>query len=1079
MASQEGPSGQDSARQRVALGLTELNSLIGLLPHSVPLGTADSPLATHFGDLSIDPDEGPYYSVDRAWVRVFQRSEEERLALITRGEHGVTAALRFFQFFASAPGIEAHNSLLLVAEKIDTLNKLVARRICAANPAIAEKVSKLVLPARTIAAPPPTQDSSAARPTTAKGPHLPIRPSGQVAEDDDAPKTYLDAVIDHIMFNGGKNKKGAKKANGAATASSSKPKLTVCPGIDLIYQDEGDDSDNDDVEILESDLNVSEITVKPGRRADKAEWAFSHYVPRPSSKKGTLLWRWDCNYCSTFRTSPRTSGCKDYAEETLARPPSSNFISHLEKCKTIPDEELYEAWKARRSGNDHGAATSTAIAVSNGVGSQREIMQDFARRGAENPEKQVTKKGWREHFVKAIIEDDLPFSLGEKHGMHSCLVYILPRDYTVPSRSIVRRDLDILYVTLDAKLNLIIETEQGKISISNDIWTSKGSVYAFAGIIGFWIDHDLNLCIYPLNLVPLQGDHSGAAVAKLLFRALKRRHIIKKLQASTSDNASNNGTMNRALSKMIHKAVGLRLKVSDIQIGCGAHVTHLVVQDILSALGLAPPPEQEDLYEEARRFPAAYDPEQDAEYQEEAAIAREELKAGASHATNVHGDSDSASEESASESDAEDDTGHGDAGDGNPLLPTSGCRTKKSLSCVNKLHAIVVDILRSEVRPTRMRRLSRQLCQPAYKGLVLIRGVPTRWNTTLAEIERALQLRPALKQWIEQLDSGLTGKKKTAALKKKKEWFLSPEDWELLETLVGVLKVTCFHHRTLCKLRADRPCLSTGVPRRNLIAVKGGRPHYPATPSPLQAPRDSIAKCTDSDSRNDRILRQALEQGALKLEKHLKLALRSRFTILGAVLHPALRVTYFENQNLWQPEIGARARTELSALYDEYALKVAAGNLQILARSGHSSGQSGAPQGTRAGKNQEAASKAGPMASAIQASGANDVQTSATEVELYLSHAYPCKDENGALKWWKDHEDQFPILALAARDVLAIPGVSVVNERLFSSSRHTISDARCSMTPESASKTVIGKEWLKRGLSDGVNYLDGPYFTGC
>jgi hypothetical protein len=29
----------------------------------------------------------------------------------------------------------------------------------------------------------------------------------------------------------------------------------------------------------------------------------------------------------------------------------------------------------------------------------------------------VTQRGWREHFVKGILEDDLPFSLGEKAGM--------------------------------------------------------------------------------------------------------------------------------------------------------------------------------------------------------------------------------------------------------------------------------------------------------------------------------------------------------------------------------------------------------------------------------------------------------------------------------------------------------------------------------------------------------------------------------------------------------------------------------------------------------------------------------------
>jgi hypothetical protein len=71
------------------------------------------------------------------------------------------------------------------------------------------------------------------------------------------------------------------------------------------------------------------------------------------------------------------------------------------------------------------------------------------------------------------------------------------------------------------------------------------------------------------------------------------------------------------------------------------------------------------------------------------------------------------------------------------------------------------------------------------------------------------------------------------------------------------------------------------------------------------------------------------------------------------------------------------------------------------------------------------------------------------------------------------HAADFPILSLIARDILAIPGVSISVERLFSSSKHTLSDSRSSMTAASASKTVVAKEWLKQGLGNGIDYLDG------
>ncbi|EIW59258.1 uncharacterized protein TRAVEDRAFT_121626, partial [Trametes versicolor FP-101664 SS1] len=72
----------------------------------------------------------------------------------------------------------------------------------------------------------------------------------------------------------------------------------------------------------------------------------------------------------------------------------------------------------------------------------------------------------------------------------------------------------------------------------------------------------------------------------------------------------------------------------------------------------------------------------------------------------------------------------------------------------------------------------------------------------------------------------------------------------------------------------------------------------------------------------------------------------------------------------------------------------------------------------------------------------------------------------------QEHTADFPILSRIARDVLAIPGVSIAVERLFSSCRHTLSDSRSSLSADSASKTVITKEWLKRGFGDDVNYLE-------
>ena len=70
------------------------------------------------------------------------------------------------------------------------------------------------------------------------------------------------------------------------------------------------------------------------------------------------------------------------------------------------------------------------------------------------------------------------------------------------------------------------------------------------------------------------------------------------------------------------------------------------------------------------------------------------------------------------------------------------------------------------------------------------------------------------------------------------------------------------------------------------------------------------------------------------------------------------------------------------------------------------------------------------------------------------------------------HTIDFPVLAHIACNILAIPGVSISIELLFLSSKHTLSNTHSAMKVESASKTVVAKEWLKKCYGVGINYLD-------
>ena len=104
--------------------LCELHVLITMLPESVPFGTQDGPLAL-YTSLSPDPEEGAWFSIDKAWIRTFQGlTKEEQLAKITRGEHGALAVYNCYQHFSQLPGID----LILLEDQIQKFSVLVAER---------------------------------------------------------------------------------------------------------------------------------------------------------------------------------------------------------------------------------------------------------------------------------------------------------------------------------------------------------------------------------------------------------------------------------------------------------------------------------------------------------------------------------------------------------------------------------------------------------------------------------------------------------------------------------------------------------------------------------------------------------------------------------------------------------------------------------------------------------------------------------------------------------------------------------------------------------------------------------------
>jgi len=101
------------------------------------------------------------------------------------------------------------------------------------------------------------------------------------------------------------------------------------------------------------------------------------------------------------------------------------------------------------------------------------------------------------------------------------------------------------------------------------------------------------------------------------------------------------------------------------------------------------------------------------------------------------------------------------------------------------------------------------------------------------------------------------------------------------------------------------------------------------------------------------------------------------------VLHPSIRLAYFEDKSKWDPTIADRARTLLAHIFEVYEAETAP-----TARS-------------------KPTTPASPSKSffmeAIRSLNPEQLQAAAGELERYFSGTYPCLDGN-ALAWWKVSE---------------------------------------------------------------------------
>ena len=80
------------------------------------------------------------------------------------------------------------------------------------------------------------------------------------------------------------------------------------------------------------------------------------------------------------------------------------------------------------------------------------------------------------------------------------------------------------------------------------------------------------------------------------------------------------------------------------------------------------------------------------------------------------------------------------------------------------------------------------------------------------------------------------------------------------------------------------------------------------------------------------------------------------------------------------------------------------------------------------------------------------------EVSKYL--AVHCADQSiNLLSWWRDNEEQYPLLSKVARDYLSYSSTGVASERIFSIGGLAISKTRNRLHPQTVRELLTLKSW--------------------
>jgi hypothetical protein len=117
----------DQQKQHLNHMMTKLHTLIKKLPGTLPCGTKDGPIAKHFTERVYDTTEGPYFTFNQSWERIFQSQNVQIEHLVIHGKHGLDLVYSYISHFSNLPGMGDNSRFQLVALWVEALIGIIEK----------------------------------------------------------------------------------------------------------------------------------------------------------------------------------------------------------------------------------------------------------------------------------------------------------------------------------------------------------------------------------------------------------------------------------------------------------------------------------------------------------------------------------------------------------------------------------------------------------------------------------------------------------------------------------------------------------------------------------------------------------------------------------------------------------------------------------------------------------------------------------------------------------------------------------------------------------------------------------------